>query len=155
MVFALLENGVAFLRGGFQLLDCNVVWSHDLSNYTSFISSRNISCFLHWGECPGYIPELNCLKTLRHSTSSPPSTLTLVPWFLCKTGGILQMKFSCLYFSFRFSCAVWKESGKRWVRHYCRKKCEKGWRRERESDDRWQRGVNSLWCATRRVGEGE
>lgn len=37
------------------------------------------------------------------------------------------------------------------MRPYCRKKCEKGWKRERESDDRWQRGVNSLWCARRRA----
>ena len=52
------------------------------------------------------------------------------------------------------SCAVWRQSGNRWVSPYCKQRMQKSGKKERESDDRWQKGVNTLWCARGREKQG-
>lgn len=63
------------------------------------------------------------------------------------------MRLLLYIFSFslsKISIALWKMNEEKWVRllqvRYVKKTAI-----ERESDNRWQRGVNSLWCARERT----
>lgn len=144
-VFALLETGLPIPGGAFQSLDCSAVLGQDLSSWICSITSRETSYFLHWDECPDYTPEPNCLKSLGLLTSPPsPNTFTHAPWFLGKTGGILQMRpLACVFL------AVWASvpvlcGGKVGIGEWdliASKGCEKVW--EKREGEWWQMAEGS------------